>query len=79
MREHERGHRRVADGARVGTAVGQAEETLRVQHHLADVVEVAEGVVEDRDVEQSLPTVVGHLVVGHFQWRPTARRRHARQ
>ena len=52
VREQERGGRRVAGLAGVGAAVAEPEGGGRVQQHLADGVEVAVGVVEDRRVEQ---------------------------
>ena len=70
--EHEGGHGRVADGPGVSAPVGQADQALWVQHHLAHVVEIARGVVEDREVQQALSAVAGHLVVGHLQRRHAA-------
>ena len=48
---------RVADRADVRAAVAEADDRVRVGEHLADRVEVAVGVVEERQVEERPPVV----------------------
>ena len=85
--QHERGLRGVADDAAVGAAVGQTGHGPGMQQHLAGRLEVAVGVVEDRDVEQPVAVVVEHGLVGDLErrrgrsprrWRPASVRARAR-
>ena len=52
QREQRRREARVADRADVRAAVAEPDDRVRVREHLADRVEVAVGVVEERQVEQ---------------------------
>ena len=70
VREQRRREAAVADRADVGAAVAEAGHRVRVGEHLADRVEVAVDVVEDRDVEQRPPLVLEEQVVGHLDRRP---------
>ena len=56
-REQRRREARVADRADVRAAVGEPDDGVRMGQHLADRVEVAVAVVEERDVEQRAAVV----------------------
>ena len=64
VRQHEGGHTAVADGAAVGAGVRQPEQRARVLVERAQQVEVAVGVVEEREVEHPAgrQVVVGELL-----------------
>ena len=66
VREHERGHGRVADRAAVRAAVAEAERARRVLEHLAQGLEVAVAVGEEREHQQLAAVVLEHEVVEHL-------------
>ena len=51
----------------MGAAVGEAGDGVRVGEHLADAVEGAVGVVEERHVEERAALVLGEQVVGEVE------------
>jgi hypothetical protein len=61
--EQERRHARIADRADVRAAIAQPDERERMRQHLAHDVEVAAGVVVDREVEQCPALVLEQRVV----------------
>ena len=62
--EQERREAGVADRAHVGAAVGEARDGVRVGEHLPNRLQVALGVVQERQVEQGVATALDHPVVG---------------
>jgi len=59
----------IAEQTAVGATVREREDRLRVQHHLADRLEIAVRVADDRQVDETGSVVLHHHVVDHLERR----------